>query len=85
MGYSVYVLRSEKDGKLYIGHTNCLVRRLKEHAAGKVPSTRSRRPLRLVYVDECKDRRESVARERYYKTTKGRRELRKKITPRGPA
>ena len=33
--YYVYILRSSKDGSIYIGYTENLGRRLKEHVAGK--------------------------------------------------
>ena len=44
----VYVLKSLKDGKLYIGQTNNVARRLKLHNSGKVKSTRVRRPFELI-------------------------------------
>jgi predicted GIY-YIG superfamily endonuclease len=46
--FCVYVLRSEQDGEFYIGQTVDLTRRLAEHNAGHVRSTRRRRPLTLV-------------------------------------
>ena len=46
--YVVYLLKSEKDGRYYIGYSSELERRLMEHERGKVRSTRSRRPLRLI-------------------------------------
>lgn len=49
--FSMYVLKSKKDGKLYFGYTSDLKRRLKEHNSGKVPSTKFRAPLSLVYVE----------------------------------
>lgn len=49
--FYVYVLQSDKDKKLYIGFTNDLKKRLREHVQGKSLSTQSRRPLRLVYYE----------------------------------
>jgi hypothetical protein len=46
MAYT-YILRSQKDGRLYYGSTEDLKSRLKAHTAGKVRSTKSRRPLVL--------------------------------------
>ncbi|MBI5476194.1 MAG: GIY-YIG nuclease family protein [Ignavibacteriales bacterium] len=43
--YTVYVLRSLSDVKRYIGMTNDLHRRIREHNSGKVFSTKSRRPF----------------------------------------
>lgn len=49
--YYVYVLKSKKDGKCYIGSTNDLKRRFKEHNNGIVPSTKPRRPFKLIYYE----------------------------------
>ncbi len=49
--FYVYVLKSEKDDKLYFGSTNDLRRRLSDHNSGKVPSTKSRRPFILKYYE----------------------------------
>ena len=47
----VYVLSSKSDGKLYVGSTNDLKRRLEEHRQGRCESTRLRGPLELeAYV-----------------------------------
>lgn len=43
--YFVYVLHSEKDGKLYTGYTQDLELRFEQHAKGYVESTKHRRPL----------------------------------------
>jgi len=52
MGY-VYILLT-KNGKLYVGSTNNLKRRLKEHFEGRgARFTRINRPVRVVYVEEC--------------------------------
>ena len=45
--YVVYQLKSLKDNKFYIGSTNDLERRLKQHNSGQVFSTKSRRPFVL--------------------------------------
>lgn len=49
--FYVYVLKSGKDKNLYIGSTNDLKRRFKEHNSGKVFSTKSRMPFNLVYYE----------------------------------
>lgn len=75
----VYVLLSLKDNKRYIGYTNDINRRLEEHVNGKVPSTRPRRPLRMIYVEGCLDQEDAQRREKYLKTTDGRRFLVKRL------
>ena len=44
----VYLLRSLKDRKFYLGWTTDLKRRLSEHNKGLNPSTKSRRPFEMV-------------------------------------
>ena len=51
MYYVVYVLRSLKDGNLYIGCTKDLKERMNLHNTGKVSSTKLRKPLELIYAE----------------------------------
>ena len=81
MNYFVYVLRSQSDGKLYIGSTKNLIRRLKDHQKGKVRSTKSRRPFSLVYYETLTGGNEAIQRERFLKSGEGRRYLYAKINP----
>ena len=77
--YIVYVLKSGKDGKLYIGCTSDLPKRLEMHSKGRVLSTKSRLPMSLMYKEEFADKHEAFFTESFYKTAKGKRELKKKI------
>ena len=67
----VYVLRSDTHGRLYTGVTSDMKRRLAEHNAGKTPSLRNRRPLRLVYFEIHDSKSQAWDRERYFKTAEG--------------
>jgi putative endonuclease len=71
----VYVLESQKDGNRYIGYTSNLKRRLKEHSDGSSFATKYRRPFKLIYFEGCLDEQDAKRRERYLKTTQGRRFL----------
>lgn len=79
MKYFVYVLKSEKDGRLYKGQTSDLARRLEEHNSGKVKSTKGFMPWNLVYFETFETREEAVLREKYLKTGIGREFLKEKI------
>jgi putative endonuclease len=70
--YYVYVLESEKDGKRYIGQTNNLQERVKRHQSGRVPATKSRLPLKLIYSEEHATRSEAMKREGWLKQQKSR-------------
>lgn len=69
----VYVLHSETDGLLYTGCTRDLRQRVMLHNQGKVTSTAGRTPLRLVYYEACTSEGDAFRRERYLKTTYGKR------------
>lgn len=63
----VYVLKSKKDEELYIGSTNDLKRRLREHNLGKNFSTKSRIPFELVYYESYKNLQDARDREKSLK------------------
>ena len=75
----VYILQSSKDKNLYIGCTGDLAIRLEQHQKGEVRSTKGRLPMHLVYSEKYDDIYEAFKIERFYKTPKGKRELKQKI------
>lgn len=75
----VYVLKSLKDKKWYIGCTNDIYKRVREHQSGKVRSTKHRLPVELIYKEAYSDVYEAFCNERFYKTAKGKRQLKEKI------
>ena len=79
MKWTVYVLESEKDNKRYIGSTNNLERRVKEHNTGKVRSNKNRKPLNVIYKENYFLESEARLREKFFKTHKGFNVLRKII------
>ncbi len=77
--YFVYILKSLKDFKYYIGQANNLDSRIKKHNAGQVISTRNRRPFILIKNEIFLTRGEARKRENYLKKLKGGNEFRKII------
>ena len=73
--YYVYVLRSLKDGKFYTGFTENLRERLLAHNDGRVKSTYNRIPFEIVYYEASRNRNDTIKREKYLKTTYGKRYL----------
>ena len=61
--FYVYILRSKKDSQLYIGSTNDLRRRFREHNEGKVFSTKHRAPFELIYYEAYKIEKDARKRE----------------------
>lgn len=39
--FYVYAIKSLKDGKLYVGHTNNLIKRIKQHGKGLAKATKN--------------------------------------------
>lgn len=74
--WKVYILKSNKGNWYYVGSTNDIERRLKEHNYGKVQSTKNHVPLHLVYSKDFED--EKSARE-YEKKVKSKRLLKESI------
>jgi putative endonuclease len=72
----VYILRSQKGGRFYYGSTEDLENRLKAHNAGKVRSTKSRRPLVLHYSEKFDTKHEARTRELFFKSIAGYKWLR---------
>jgi len=68
-----------KDGKLYVGWTNGLDKRIKKHNNGLVQATKDRKPLVLEYVEACKSKEKATEREKYFKTGFGRRFLKSRM------
>jgi putative endonuclease len=69
--YYVYILASKKDGVLYIGVTNDLVRRVKEHKDGLVEGfTKKYFVHRLVYYEHTDDIEGAIIQEKRLKKWK---------------
>ena len=77
--YYTYVLQSKKDHKWYCGYTQDLAKRFKEHQIGQVPSTKNRRPLKLIYYEACCTQSDALKREKYLKTYRGHQFLHKRL------
>ena len=73
--YYVYILQLN-NGQLYNGRTDDLKRRFSEHKEGKVKSTKHRRPLRLLFYEAFFNKLDTIRRERYFKTSKGKSTIR---------
>ena len=71
MSYYVYILRSEKDSRYYIGSTSDVEKRLVWHNAGKQRSTKSRTPFVIVHTEAFESKTEALKREKQIKSYKG--------------
>ncbi|MFT4276249.1 MAG: GIY-YIG nuclease family protein [Rhodopseudomonas sp.] len=68
MAYYVYLLASRKDGALYVGITNDLIRRAYEHRTKAVPGFTSKYNIaRLVWLEIHDDPISAITREKEIK------------------
>ncbi|OGI68716.1 endonuclease [Candidatus Nomurabacteria bacterium RIFCSPHIGHO2_01_FULL_42_15] len=75
----VYALKN-KEKRVYVGMTNNLMRRFKEHNSGYVFSTKIHRPWELLYTEEVLSRGEARKREKLLKSGFGK-EFLKSLMP----
>lgn len=78
--YYVYILKSLRDGKLYIGSTPDLQKRFRQHQAGQSLSTKHRKPFKLIYYEAYSHKEDAKACEKYYKTGWGRNHIKKHLS-----
>ena len=76
---NIYVLRSLKDGRLYVGMSANVERRLLEHNSGRTKSTKGYRPWKLMHHETYSDRVTARKREKYLKSGYGKQWLKKKF------
>ena len=64
----IYTIQSKKDGRLYIGYTTNIAKRIKEHNYGKSKSTKAYAPWKLAYYEAYFSKNDALKRERMLKT-----------------
>jgi len=72
MIFTCYILKSQKSGKFYIGHTNDINRRFIEHNSGQTKSTKSGIPWDIVFTKTFNSKTEAAAFETFIKKMKSR-------------
>ncbi len=74
--YIVYVLKSLKNNKRYIGFTSKkITQRLDWHRWGLTSWTRQNGPFELVYTEHVQGKQSALRREKFFKTGNGRKTL----------
>ena len=74
----VYVLRSLVDERLYVGITQDIAKRVKEHNSGRTKSTKGYRPWVKIHEESYSDRITARQREKYLKSGYGKQWLKNK-------
>lgn len=73
--YYLYILLNEAGTRTYTGVSNNVAKRLTEHNEGRVKSARPYRPYRVIHMDAFLTLSDARKKERFYKSTTGRRRL----------
>lgn len=63
----------------YTGYSSDLRKRIQQHQKGLVQSTKNRLPVELIYFEGCKNQQDATKREKYLKTTYGKRYLKNRL------
>lgn len=76
MDYFVYAIKSQKDGRIYVGMSSDPEKRIITHNKGEVFSTKGFRPWVLIFLEDCgKERIFARKREKYWKSGVGKETL----------
>ena len=70
--FYTYVLKSTTHNYIYVGMTNCLERRIKQHNLGKEKTTKYYRPFILIHHESFTTRPEAREREKFLKSGCGK-------------
>lgn len=70
--YYVYVLRSDKINKYYVGYTEDINKRLEHHNLGLDRWSKRGTPWKLIYTERYNSKKGAITRERYLKSGVGR-------------
>ncbi|MEI8202511.1 MAG: GIY-YIG nuclease family protein [Bacteroidota bacterium] len=71
----VYAIYSKNFNRIYVGQSENVEKRLKEHNSGQTKSIKAYIPWELFYQEECSDRIEARKKEIYYKSGVGKEKL----------
>jgi putative endonuclease len=77
--YFAYVLKSIEHDYFYKGHCKDLAIRIQQHNSEKTKSIRPYIPFRLIYFEKFESEADAIAREKYFKTSAGRKFIKKML------
>lgn len=70
--YFVYIIKSVNRNYIYVGISDDVDRRIREHNSGKNRTTKPYRPFELLHKEAFPDRISARAREKWFKTGEGK-------------
>lgn len=70
--FYIYIIHSQKLNKIYKGFSTDLKTRISHHNNGKVKSTKSGKPWKLIYYEAFIEKTDALREEIFLKSGKGR-------------
>jgi putative endonuclease len=77
--FFVYILKSIRFNKYYVGQTKDLQKRIEHHNSNRARWTKRYQPWEIVYIEECLTRSDAMKKEKKLKQTKNLAEFLEKI------
>ncbi len=77
--FYAYVLKSINHDYLYKGHCENLQKRLEQHNSGMTASIKPYLTFKIIYFEEFSTLGEAIEREKYFKSSAGRKYLKTKL------
>lgn len=77
--YYFYILRSLKNGSMYLGFSPDVKERLKSHNAGKNKATKPYIPYELIFYSGFINEKDAINSEQYFKSTAGWKRIHKML------
>ena len=80
--FKVYILENKEDKSWYIGQTDDLERRIKQHNSGngaRTTSVKQRESWKLIYAEAYLNKSDALGREKFLKGGSGRTYLKKQL------
>jgi len=77
--HCVYILLNQAKTRTYTGVANDVNKRLALHNAGRVKASRPYRPYNIIHTEEFETLKEARQKEKFYKSTTGRRRIKEMI------
>jgi putative endonuclease len=70
--FYVYILYNKAKNFIYIGYTENLIQRFKDHNLGNSKSTKAYLPVNLIHYEAYQNMKDAKRREQYLKSNKGK-------------
>lgn len=77
--FYVYILKSLRNKDIYVGYSDDLRQRYKDHNNRNVKSTKAYAPWKLIYYEAYRNKKDATRRERQLKMHKAKTDMKKQL------